>query len=279
MAIKDAIKLIKIACTKWSLGYDQNNRLDFRDGGETDCSALVIIVCEKSGLLPGNDIRKKKGALYTGNMLRAFKDRGWLAYRNLPEKKLQPGDVLLVPQHHTAMYVGNGQLAMARIDEHGNTTGGASGRTGGRETVVRPYYNYPWTYVLRFHGAVQPPTPKPPAAAKPGALVVDGEIGKDSAKKLQAILGLRQTGKIDKRTFAAVQTHIGAPFHDGIADNQNSAEIATYWPSLTPAAFTTGNGGSASVRTLQARIGVQQDGGLGKKTAKALQKRLNTGRL
>ena len=36
MAIQDAVKLIKTACTEWNLGYDQSNRLDFRKGGETD---------------------------------------------------------------------------------------------------------------------------------------------------------------------------------------------------------------------------------------------------
>ena len=58
MAVQDAVKLIKTACTEWNLGYDQSNRLDFRKGGETDCSALVILTCEQSGLLPRNNIGK-----------------------------------------------------------------------------------------------------------------------------------------------------------------------------------------------------------------------------
>ena len=77
MAIQDAVNLIKTACTKWSLGYDQSNRLDFRNGGETDCSALVILTCERSGLLHGNNIRRSIGATYTGNMRASFKARGW----------------------------------------------------------------------------------------------------------------------------------------------------------------------------------------------------------
>jgi hypothetical protein len=275
MAIKDAIKLIKTACTEWSLGYDQSNRLDFRDGGETDCSALVIITCERTGLLPGNNIKKSIGATYTGNMRKNFKARGWAEHSNLSESQLQPGDVLLVPDHHTAMYVGNGKIAQARIDEHGNITGGAPGNQPDRETVVCPYYDRPWKYVLRFHETAQPHTSPPEAT--PGKLIVDGVIGDKSAKKLQAILGLKQTGVINKRTFAAIQTHVGAPYHDGVADNQNSAAIAAHWPSLT--SFTVGNGGSPSVKSLQARVGVTQDGELGEKTARALQKRLNTGRL
>jgi hypothetical protein len=151
MAIQDAIKLIKTACTQWSLGYDQHNRLDFRDGGETDCSALVILTCEQAGLLPGNNIRKNMGATFTGNMRANFKARGWRVLPNLPESRLRPGDVLLNDDDHTAMYVGNGKLAQASIDEHGNVAGGASGDRTGRETFVRSYYDFPWSCVLRFH--------------------------------------------------------------------------------------------------------------------------------
>lgn len=159
MAIQNAIDLIKIACTQWNLGYDQSNRLDFRNGGETDCSALVILTCEQAGLLPGNNIRHGIGATFTGNMRANFQDRGWRALSNLPVSQLEPGDVLLNDKDHTAMYVGNGQLAQASIDEHGNVAGGASGDQTGSETSVRSYYNFPWSCVLRFHGTAQPATP------------------------------------------------------------------------------------------------------------------------
>src|ERR1700746_295430 len=111
MAIQDAVNLIKTACTQWSLGYDQSNRLDFRKGGETDCSALVILTCEQAGLLPGNNIRKNIGATYTGNMRANVRDRGWQVLSTLPVSQLRPGDVLLTDtfkpdRQHTAMYVG-----------------------------------------------------------------------------------------------------------------------------------------------------------------------------
>jgi hypothetical protein len=269
MAIQDAIKLIKIACTEWSLGYDQGNRLDFRDGGETDCSALVILTCEQAGLLRNNNIRRAIGATYTGNMRANFQDRGWQVLPDLPVSQLRPGDVLLSDGHHTAMYVGDSQVAMARIDEHGNITGGGPGNRTGRETLVRSYYDRPWSCVLRFHGTAQPATL--------GMLTVDGVIGDASAKKLQAVLGLPQTGVIDKGTFKALQTHVGARYRDGIASNQNSAAIAAHWPALR--SFTVGDGGSSSVKSLQARIGVTQDGELGPTTARAFQTRLNTGQL
>jgi hypothetical protein len=269
MAIQDAVKLIKTACTQWSLGYDQSNRLDFRNGGETDCSALVILTCEKAGLLHGNNIRKSIGATNTRNMRANFHARGWQVLPDLPVSHLHPGDVLLNDGDHTAMYVGNGQIAVARIDERGRTTGGAAGDPTGRETLVRSYYNFPWSCVLRFHGTADPHAP--------GKLDVDGVIGGASAKKLQAILGHSQTGVIDKGTFTALQTHVGAPYRDGIASNQNSAAIAAHWPALK--SFTVGAGGSASVKSLQARLGVTQDGELGEKTARALQTRLNAERL
>jgi hypothetical protein len=286
MAIQDAINLIKTACTQWSLGYDQSNRLDFRNGGETDCSALVILTCEQAGLLPGtgpfprNNIRKSIGATYTGNMRANFKDRGWRVLADLPVSQLRPGDVLLNDGDHTAMYVGDGQVAQASIDEHGNAAGGALGNQTGRETLVRSYYNFPWSCVLRFHGTAQAATPAATAAAKPatpGVLIVDGVIGDASAKKLQAIFGLPQTGVIDKGTFTTLQIHVEAPYQDGIASNQNSAAIAAHWPALK--SFTVGAGGSPSIKSLQARVGVKQDGELDDITACALQTRLNAERL
>jgi hypothetical protein len=152
MAIKGAINLIKTACTEWNLGYDQSNRLDFRKGGETDCSALVILTCEQSGLLPHNNIREGIGATFTGNMRANFQANGWRVLSNLPVSELQPGDVLLNDGDHTAMYVGNGQVAQASIDEHGRASGGESGDQSGQETLVCSYYNFPWSCVLRFHG-------------------------------------------------------------------------------------------------------------------------------
>jgi cell wall-associated NlpC family hydrolase len=159
MAIQNAVDLIKVACTQWSLGYDESNRLDFRNGGETDCSALVILTCEQAGLLPRNNIRKGIGATYTGNMRVNFKARGWQVLPNLHLSQLRPGDVLLNENDHTAMYVGNGQVAQASIDEHEHAMGGKSGDQNKRETLVRPYYNFPWNWVLRFHGTAQPVAP------------------------------------------------------------------------------------------------------------------------
>ena len=178
MAIQDAVNLIKTACTQWNLGYDQSNRLDFRKGGETDCSALVILTCEQAGLLHGNNIRKGIGAITTFNMRANFRARGWQVLPNLPVSQLHPGDVLLNDAHHTAMYVGNGQIAMASHDEHKGITGGKPGDQGG-ETVVCSYYNKPWSCVLRFHGTAQP---APPGGHRREHVVKSGETLSGIAK-------------------------------------------------------------------------------------------------
>ena len=45
---------------------------------------------------------------------------------------LKAGDVLLNEAHHTAMYIGNGQIVHASGNEHGGATGGLSGDQTGR---------------------------------------------------------------------------------------------------------------------------------------------------
>jgi nucleoid-associated protein YgaU len=88
-----------------------------------------------------------------------FQARGWQVLSDLHVSQLRPGDVLLNDDDHTAMYVGNDQLAQASIDEHEHAKGGKSGDQTGRETQVRSYYDFPWSCVLRFHGTAQPVTP------------------------------------------------------------------------------------------------------------------------
>ena len=60
--------------------------------------------------------------------------------------------------HHTALYIGGGQLVQASINEYGTVTGGQTGDQTGREIYTRGYYNYPWDCVLRYTGAEEPET-------------------------------------------------------------------------------------------------------------------------
>lgn len=130
-------------CTAVSLGYDQSNRQDFRDGGETDCSALVIYALKEAGFSTGS-------ASYTGNMRSNLTARGWkvVAVNGNP----QAGDILLNDINHVAVYIGGGKLAQASIDENGRITGGRGGDQTGRETNISNYYNYPWSCYLRWDG-------------------------------------------------------------------------------------------------------------------------------
>lgn len=131
-------------CGTVSLGYDQSNRLDFRDGGETDCSALVIYALNEAGFETGS-------ASYTGNMRSNLTARGWKVVTN--NGKPQAGDILLNDVNHVAVYIGGGKLAQASIDENGRITGGKGGDQTGRETNISNYYNYPWNCYLRWTGA------------------------------------------------------------------------------------------------------------------------------
>lgn len=137
-------------CNEGNLGYDQSNRWDIREGGECDCSSLVIHCLREAGFDTGS-------ASYTGNMSSNLCARGWV---RLPvdRNNLQPGDILLNDANHVAVWLGD-CLAEASIDENGNITGGASGDQG-EETHTRSYYNY-WNCYLRYTGGQPQPQPQP----------------------------------------------------------------------------------------------------------------------
>ena len=130
-------------CQNGDLGYDQNQRWNIYPGGECDCSSLVIHALKEAGFDTGN-------ATYTGNLSAALVARGW--QRVIPNGNPQVGDILLNDVHHVAVYVGNGRLAQASIDERGRASGGQTGDQA-NETNVKPYYNYPWNAYLRYVGA------------------------------------------------------------------------------------------------------------------------------
>ena len=96
-----------------------------------------------------------KGATYTGNMRAAFIKDG---FKSIPYKKgmsLFRGDVLLNEKHHTALYIGDGKIVQASINEKGKATGGQTGDQTGGEIAVRSFYEYKygWDYMLRFVAA------------------------------------------------------------------------------------------------------------------------------
>lgn len=123
-------------------GYDQGNRW----GPDYDCSSLVITSFKKAGV--------PLTCTYTGNM---FYDMTSHGFENVTHKinlatgaGLQKGDVLLNVVHHTALYIGDGKLVQASNNEFGGVTGGRTGDQTGSEINIHSYYNFPWTYVLRY---------------------------------------------------------------------------------------------------------------------------------
>lgn len=126
-----------------SHGYDQIKR----NGPDYDCSSLVINAFERAGIPV-----KSRGATYTGNMKSAFVKCGFKAIKYARGMSLIKGDILLNEKHHTALYIGNGKIVQASINEKGTTTGGRTGDNNGKEILVCPFYEYSkgWDYVLRL---------------------------------------------------------------------------------------------------------------------------------
>lgn len=118
-------------------GYDQTRRW----GPDYDCSSFVIQAFKEAGL--------PLTATFTGNMKYDFLRHGFIV---VTDGTLKRGDVLLHEKNHTALYIGNGQIVQASINERGGITGGQTGDQNGKEIHVRGYYDYPWDVVLRYVG-------------------------------------------------------------------------------------------------------------------------------
>lgn len=181
--INTFINRMKWWCLYGNLGYDQYQRWNFFVGGEVDCSSLVIKVLQEAGQDTG-------GATYTGNLSANLVARGW--QRLVPNGNPQPGDILLNDVHHVAVYVGNGQLAQASIDERGRASGGQTGDQS-NETNVKAYYNYPWNAYLRYTGGSTPSNPSTPMnLTKTDSqlmLDIDGDPKAKTYSRFQQVMG------------------------------------------------------------------------------------------
>lgn len=126
-----------------SHGYSQLQR----QGPDFDCSSLVCYCYASAGA-------NINGATYTGNMRQCMTAAGWECISPAPSvDKLQAGDILLNEIHHTAIYIGNGQLVEAFGDEFGGIGKGAkTGDQTGKEIRIAPYYRFSggWDCVLRL---------------------------------------------------------------------------------------------------------------------------------
>ncbi len=141
----EAVRLAVQMANDPKYGYDQAKRW----GPDYDCSSFITDVWERVGVK-----LKSAGASYTGNFRGVAQGLG---FRDVTKQVdvssgagLQLGDVLLNERAHMAMFIGNGQLVHASINEKGTVTGGQTGDQTGREICTRGYYNFPWDCVLRY---------------------------------------------------------------------------------------------------------------------------------
>ena len=129
-----------------SHGYDQATR----DGGvDFDCSSLTSWAFRVGG---GFNIPTPSPATYT--MITPFENAGFTWYSGMgnDSSQLYRGDILLNIQNHVAIYIGDGQLVEACINEFGGITGGQPGDQTGQEIRVGGFYSFPWDGVLRYEG-------------------------------------------------------------------------------------------------------------------------------
>lgn len=128
-------------------GYDQANRW----GDDYDCSSLLIQAYEQAGCPV-----KTNGASSTANMRSVFVETGFNEIAYSEGMYLVAGDVLW-RDGHCAMYIGNGQIVSAHINELGTTTGGQTGDQTGEEIDVSSFASSgEWSFVLRLPAANTP---------------------------------------------------------------------------------------------------------------------------
>lgn len=134
-----------------SHGYDQINRWL----PNVDCSSLVCLCYENAGV----PVKSKGGATYTGNLLAGFTKCGFEAIKFKSSITLVRGDVLFYnyvkngkTYGHAIIYLGDGKIVQASINENGTITGGKTGDQTGKEVAVSNYYvpSRGWDYILRY---------------------------------------------------------------------------------------------------------------------------------
>ena len=134
-------------------------------------------------------------------------------------------------------------------------------------------------------GGASAPAPKPKPAA-PGNLVEDGRWGTATTSALQRLLNsktgskLKVDGRTGPETWKALQRHLGHPVVDGVIEHQ-SYRHTELGNGISPNGWVFSgrkSKGSKTMRRLQAKVGVAQDGVVYEGTTKALQRAINAGK-
>ena len=128
-----------------SHGYSQAVRW----APDYDCSSFVISALESAGFP-----MKAYGASYTGNMGAALRACGFVKVGGVnlaTGAGLIYGDILLNPQTHTEIYIGEGKTAGAHCSETGGKYGKAGDQTG-NEISIQSYRNKNYKEVWRYGG-------------------------------------------------------------------------------------------------------------------------------
>ena len=134
-------------------------------------------------------------------------------------------------------------------------------------------------------GGASVPAAKPKPAAS-GKLVEDGRWGTATTSALQRLLNaktgskLKIDGRTGPETWKALQRHLGHPVVDGVIEHQ-SYRHTELGNGISPNGWVFSgrkSKGSKTMRRLQARVGVAQDGVVYEGTTKALQRAINAGK-
>lgn len=132
-------------------------------------------------------------------------------------------------------------------------------------------------------GGASVPAPKPAASGK---LAEDGRWGAATTSALQRLLNaktgskLKIDGRTGPETWKALQRHLGHPVVDGVIEHQ-SYRHTELGNGISPNGWVFSgrkSKGSKTMRRLQARVGVAQDGVVYEGTTKALQRAINAGK-
>lgn len=254
-------------------GYDQ----EYRWGPNYDCSSAVITAWQNAGVPV-----KTNGAVATGSMYSPFIKSGFTNVTSKitlsSGKGLAYGDVLLKPDDHTAMYIGNSQIVHASKNEKGTAKGGKTGDQTGKEICIRSYYNYPWTYVLRYTGGG---TTGDSTITQfqtwlnnnySAGLSVDGVYGTKTktaaTKAYQKVLGVTADGVFGANSKAAVKTLKAGSRGNAVHLLQGMLYCRGFDPNGVDGVF--GSGTTAAVKRFQTSKGLTSDGIAGANTMYAL---------